>query len=319
MKKELTLIINPISGTKKKRDIESKLTKRLADMGYNVTCRLTERAGHATELAREAVEGGADIVAVCGGDGTINETATAMCGTGVPMAIIPNGSGNGLARHLRIPIDIKESADVISKDVVQECDCGVVNGRPFFCTFGIGFDAEVAHRFAKAAGRGFSTYLKSAIDEFGVYTLRKYRLNVDGREIEREAFLVACCNASQYGNNSFIAPQASVDDGLLDIVIIKTKSGLNTLQAGLDVMIGMVSFNKHIEVIKARKVTIDYSEPMHAHIDGEPISMPEHMEVECKPKQLRICVPFPERKFTPIITPFNLTLRDIGLAIKHNL
>ena len=319
MKKELTLIINPISGTKSKRGLDSKITKRLTDLGYNVTCRLTERAGHATELAKQAVEDGAEIVAVCGGDGTINETAMAMRGTGVPMALIPNGSGNGLARHLRIPIDIKGSVDVIGKGVVQDCDCGVVNGKPFFCTFGIGFDAEVAHRFAHADGRGFSTYLKSAIDEFGVYKLRKYRLNLDGREIEREAFLVACCNASQYGNNSFIAPQASVDDGLLDIVIIKSKNGLNTLQAGLDVMIGMVSFNKHIEVIKARKVTIEYSEPLHAHLDGEPISMPGRMEVECMPKQLRICVPFPERKFTPIITPFNLTLRDIGLAIKHNL
>ena len=148
-KRLLTLIINPIAGTLSKRGLDSWLMPRLQDMGYDVSVQYTRYAGHATEIAREAAAAGHYAVLACGGDGTVNEVATGLVGTSTALGILPAGSGNGLARHIGIPVDIWRSLRVIAQNNIADCDYGEVNGRPFFCTFGLGFDAAVSHRFQK--------------------------------------------------------------------------------------------------------------------------------------------------------------------------
>lgn len=320
---KLMLIINPISGVRKKAGFAQMLTERLEHYGFDVDARITTGKGHATQLAQEAVADDYDAVAVCGGDGTVNETARALRGTGVAMGIIPSGSGNGLARHFGIPIDEIKSVDVIGLKHTVMCDCGMVNRLPFFCTFGMGYDASVSHRFAHESRRGKMSYIKSMIEEFAKHKPAHFEIQIGGDTIEREAYLVACCNASQYGNNAFIAPQASVTDGLLDVVVLKSGNVFELLQAGVDIMIGMAQYNPHFEVFHAEKVVIKHPGSALAHVDGEPITLEGDAVVQCQPAQLKIYYdPRTDKPFTPIITPLELTLRDWGTAIekifRHN-
>ena len=163
-KRKVRLVVNPASGTTAKHRIARYSAGRLIDMGYDVEVVVTEGPGHATALAEEASRLGYYAVVACGGDGTVNEVATALCDSRTALGIIPAGSGNGLARHLGIPVDVDRSLRVISENNVIVADCGMANGRPFFCTFGVGFDAAVSERFARQRRRGLIMYLKSAID-----------------------------------------------------------------------------------------------------------------------------------------------------------
>ena len=158
--RKLLLIINPISGTDNKEKIEPLVRKYLEPLGYKIRVDYTCAHGDATRLAHWAVDNGYFGVIAAGGDGTVNETAIALCDTDTALAIIPCGSGNGLARHLGIPIGITDSIKIISEGHILACDYGSVNRRPFFCTFGVGFDAAVSETFAKQRRRGKFSYLK---------------------------------------------------------------------------------------------------------------------------------------------------------------
>lgn len=219
-KKRCLLIINPISGTGNKRGLDALVASRLADNGLTVETAWTTAHGDATRLARRAAEEGFDSVIAAGGDGTINEAASALCGSRVKLGIIPCGSGNGLARHLDIPVDIRASLEIIGRDCPVACDYGSVNGQSFFCTFGVGFDAAVSDAFARGKHRGLVSYVNNTIRQFVNYNADEYTIRANGQIITEQAFLVAVCNASQYGNNAYIAPRASITDGELDITII---------------------------------------------------------------------------------------------------
>jgi len=242
-----------------------------------------------------------------------------MCGTGIPLGIIPAGSGNGLARHLGIPVDTLTAVDVIAKEHITDCDYATANGHPFFCTFGWGFDAAVSDRFAKAGKRGLISYLNSAISEYKDYRGEDYHITVDGITHDRKAFLIACCNASQYGNNAFIAPRASIKDGLLDVIIIKDADHLKTLLVGLDMMTGMLPHNSQIEIIHGRHIKITRTQPGPAHLDGEPTEMGTEALIDCIPAALRIYTPPHKMRFMPFITPMIYTFRDWRFAIRNLL
>ena len=313
----LFLIVNPISGTCSKKGVVEKIEARFRRHGIEIDTALTTGCGDATRLAREAVEKGYRAVLACGGDGTVNETARAMCGTDIPLGIIPAGSGNGLARHLGIPIDILTSVDVISREHVTPCDYATANGRPFFCTFGWGFDAAVSDRFARAGKRGLITYLNSAIEEYKDYQGEEYSRNVDGVAHTRKAFLVACCNASQYGNNAFIAPQASIKDGLLDVIIIKDADHLRTLLVGIDMLTGMIPHNSQIEKLRGRHIVITRNSNGPAHLDGEPIEMGTVADIKCIHGALKIFTPQKKMRFMPFVTPMIYTFRDWHFALRN--
>lgn len=313
---KLMLIINPHSGVNSKQKLQHTLFTKLGSMGFDVDMRLTQARGHATELAREAVEMKVDKVAVCGGDGTINEVATALCGSSVVMAIVPSGSGNGLARHLRIPIDERLSLAVIKSGHLRKCDCGMANDRPFFCTAGMGFDAHISVLFDKQKKRGFINYTKLVLREFASYKPRNYRITVNGRTFERRAMVLTVCNASQYGNNAYVAPHASVSDGMLDIFILEECTTPALVMAGMEVMAGMADRNKHVEIIRASEATIELEPGCCMHLDGEPIEhAPSTVRFTCQGQKLSIMAGNASEKITPIITPLGMMAKQAAMAL----
>lgn len=309
--KKAMLIINPISGTGKKNGLAQKVETKLGHAGYDVDVRVTTCRGDATRLAGEAVAKGYDAVLAAGGDGTVNETAKALCGSEVTLGIIPSGSGNGLARHLRIPVDVDRSLDVIAGGNAIKGDYGTVNERPFFCTFGVGFDAAVSHSFAKQSRRGLLMYMKSALTEYLKYKPETYTISANGKILTEKAFVIACCNASQYGNNAYIAPEASITDGLLDIIIIHQGSPIDTALVGMDLFTGYINSNTMIHSLRAPAAVIYRTNDGPAHIDGEPMIMEDIMDIRCHHRGLNIFVPGDETPVHPMFSPLTRFLHAV--------
>jgi YegS/Rv2252/BmrU family lipid kinase len=232
-----------------------------------------------------------DVVVAAGGDGTANLIAGTLIGLDIAMAIIPFGSGNGLARHLKIPLRWKNAVDCVLNGQVMVMDAAMMNENYFFCTAGVGFDAHIGHIFAQLKKRGPLSYVKSVIKEFRKYKPQKYQITVDGEEMEREAFLITVANAGQYGNNAWIAPRASISDGLLDVTLL---SRFNTLQAPLlahRLFHRSFDKSKKVEVFRGKNISILSQNSMPAHFDGEPASMPEKIVYSIIPSAVKIMVP----------------------------
>lgn len=315
----LLLIINPISGTADKSELPQIVSQGIKEaMGFDVDLKMTTAKGDANQFAKEAVEQGYYGVIVAGGDGTVNEVATALCDSDVALGIIPSGSGNGLARHLEIPVDYDLSLKVIKQNNVVSCDYATVNGHPFFCTFGIGFDAAVSDRFSKQRKRGRFMYFKSAIEEYIKFEPQVYTISANGKIFTQNAFLVACCNASQYGNNAYIAPDASMSDGLLDVIIIHAGSPIDTAMLGVDLFTGYINRNTLLQSFQAPAAVIYRSQEGVAHIDGDPIDLGEIMEVKCHKGGLKIFVSKDKHSpFRPIITPINNMVTDTRILMSN--
>lgn len=309
------LIINPISGTFDKRGLEELVRRSLPSMEVELFKTLGH--GDATVAASTAAKARYDTVIVAGGDGTVNEAAAALRGTDTKMGIIPCGSGNGLARHLGIPIDIKASIDIIIKNNVTQCDYGLVNELPFFCTFGLGFDAEVSHLFAEQKKRGFITYVKSVVQRLKDYHSDEYTIWADGKKITEKAFIVAVCNASQYGNNAYIAPNASLTDGLLDITVVHQGNPFTTALMGIELMTGRLDKNTLIHTLRVPSAVISRKQAGVAHVDGEPVTMGERMEISCQPGKINIYTNPDYTGFKPIITPVKSFFDDLNHALKR--
>ena len=220
-KKRIIFVVNPISGTHGKEFILKLIERELDQSMYEYSIRKTEYAGHASEIAAQAAAEGTDIVVAIGGDGTINEIGRALIHTHTAMGIIPCGSGNGLARHLHIPMEPRGAIKVLNAGRVKTIDYGKIDNRPFFCTCGVGFDAFVSLKFADSGKRGLLTYLENTLHESLTYQPETYEIENESGTVRYKAFLIACANASQYGNNAYIAPQASLTDGMMDITILE--------------------------------------------------------------------------------------------------
>ncbi len=309
------LIINPISGTKSKAGLDHLVIDALAPIGWEVEVAYTRCHGDATRLARQAVEKGCEAVIAAGGDGTINETAAALCGTGVVLGILPCGSGNGLARHLGIQVDIREGLKVIMENNPMEIDYASVNGKKFFCTCGVGFDAAVSEAFAKKKTRGKLTYIKSTFETYAAYHPEHYTIIANGQKLTEKAFLVAVCNASQYGNNAYIAPSASINDGLLDVTIIHSGNTLSTALVGVDMLTGMIEKNMLIHTFRTNDLQIIREKKGPSHVDGEPMELPEKLDIHCVHNGLKVFTPTVVHPFRPILTPVSAMFNDFRIAI----
>ncbi len=314
--KRALLIINPISGSGKKNGLDTRVADRLQLAGYQVDSAWTKAAGDATTLARQATQQGYDAVIAAGGDGTINETAMALCNTGVNFGIIPCGSGNGLARHLNIPIDVRESLEIIANGRCEICDNGEVNGHKFFCTFGMGFDAAVGHKFAKSKQRGFATYIRTTFNEYRHYEPEEYVITANGKVLTERAFVVAVCNASQYGNNAYIAPHASISDGLLDVTIIHYGNPLTTAMVGIDLMAGTIENNMLINTFRADSLRIERRSAGAVHLDGEPMELPSIVDIQCNKHSISIFTPGPDAQVRPLLTPIMSLFNEIGTTLR---
>ena len=314
--KKLLVIINPVSGTTNKNGLEDVISRRLGDI-YDLDIRYTTAKGDATRFSIEAVKEKYFGVIAAGGDGTVNETAKALKDTDVAFGILPVGSGNGLARHLSIPMDVKDALEIIAKENIENLDYCTVNGTPFFCTFGMGFDASVSWKFAQQKRRGLMTYLKSTIEEYLNYKTAEYVIEANGNTLTENAFCVACCNASQYGNNAYIAPGADMTDGLLDVTIIHAGSMLRTAVVGIDLMSGTIKNNILIESFKTNHLTIRRKESGPAHIDGEPLIMGEELDIFCHHGGLHTFIPTETEEFRPVITPLKSRWTEMITKLKR--
>ena len=240
-KKKIIFVVNPISGTTRKSGICKLIENNLDKEYYDFSIVETQYSGHASEISREAKDRGVDVVVAVGGDGTINEVARSIVNSDAALGIIPCGSGNGLARHLMIPMDMHKALEVINKHTVHDLDYGIINGIPFFCTCGMGFDAFISMKFAESGKRGPVSYLEDILREGLKYKPETYEIEDENGKTKYRAFLVSCANASQYGNNAYIAPQASMSDGLLDVIIMEPFDMIDAPQISIDM------FNKTLE------------------------------------------------------------------------
>lgn len=297
-KKRIAFIVNPVSGTCNKDVIPSLITKHIDSSIFETKIKYTEYAGHATCLTSQCVEEQYDIVVAVGGDGTINEVARALVDTPVALGIVPCGSGNGLARHLMLPMNFGGALDVINMAEIHELDYGVINDHPFFCTCGMGFDAFISKKFAEAGKRGPLTYIENVLKEGLGYKPETYELILDGNEQERyKAFLISVANASQYGNDAYIAPQASMSDGLLDVVIIPPFDILEAPQVGLELLNKTINKSSKIKCYRAKDIIIKRNSPGVIHYDGDPIDASSELHVFLRNKGIRVVVnPMADKK-----------------------
>lgn len=314
---KVRLIINPISGTRSKTGLDRMVIDALGPLGREIEVAYTKGHGDATRLALSAVEKGCETVLAAGGDGTINETAAALCGTGVVLGIIPCGSGNGLARHLGIPVDIKESLKIIIENHAMDIDYATVNDKKFFCTCGVGFDAAVSEAFARKKTRGKLTYIQSTFQTYANYEPEHYTIIANGKTLTEKAFLVAVCNASQYGNNAYIAPSASINDGLLDVTIIHAGNALSTALVGVDMLTGMIERNMLIQTFRTDNIIIEREHRGPSHVDGEPMEMDRSLRVCCHHNGLRVFTPSIVHPFRPILTPVSSMFNDFRIAVNN--
>lgn len=289
-KKTILFIINPISGTAAKDHIPGEIAQHLDAGRFDSTIRFTEYAGHARVLAREAADRGTHVVVAVGGDGTVNEVASSLVHTSTALGIIPYGSGNGLARHLLLPLNIRKSIEVINRCQVHELDYGIINGYPFFCTCGMGFDAFVSLKFAETGKRGPITYIQKVLEEGVRYKPETYEITDDANTSHHKAFLISCANASQYGNNAYIAPQASMSDGLMDVIIMEPFDALEAPQIAIDMFSKTLDKSSKIKTFQTKHLHIHRSQPGVIHYDGDPVMSGPDIDIHLEEKGIRIIV-----------------------------
>jgi len=284
-------IINPHSGTSIGKDPdEISRAIEVFSKSYDASAQIlfTKERGHATELVREQLnqENWKAIVAV-GGDGTVNEVAKSLVALPVPLGIIPLGSGNGLARHLGLPLTLSAALTRLFQGKIITIDSAELNGFPFFCTAGVGFDAYVGHLFSQQNKRGLATYISVSLKSYLDYKPQTYRLN--GKEME--VFSISFANAGQYGNNAWVAPKADLRDGLLDICTIKPFP----LWYGTDLTFRM--FNKilkpsaYVSYERVKEAVVESASPPMIHFDGEPLQLETtRIEIKIRPQSLNVIV-----------------------------
>lgn len=270
--KNILFIINTYSGTHSKSSIPAMIDSLIDKTQYSYNIAFTQYAGHATELASQAKNAGIDIVVAVGGDGTVNEVARALVHSQTALGIIPCGSGNGLARHLQLPLNIKKSINIINQCEIHDLDYGMINEYPFFCTCGMGFDAFISGKFAEAGKRGPITYVENVLSEGLNYKPETYEIIDENGVSRKKAFLISCANASQYGNNAYIAPYASMSDGLLDVIIMEPFSLLDAPQISVDLFNKTLDKNSKIKTFRTKELHIRRKHEGLIHFDGDPIN-----------------------------------------------
>ena len=312
------VIINPIAGVRPKDEIPGLVHQILkASDGFDVDIRFTEYAGHASLLAREAVERHIDTVVAIGGDGTINETGRSLVGSPVKFGIVPMGSGNGLARHLQLPLDLTKALECIRDGYHIQVDYGSVNGHIFFCTAGVGFDALVSAKFAEAGTRGPLTYLRCFSDLVAEYKPSTYVIYTDDGRVREKAFLIAIGNASQWGNNAYIAPHASMSDGLFDVTLVRRAPLKDIPKMAFQLFTRELDQNENVMSFRSSHLRIIMPHASAVHVDGEPMQMDGVLDIEMHPGQLAVICP--EHPSSSVMEPVRYAFEDIHYMIVGNL
>ena len=291
VKRKIVFVYNPISGSHKLLPVVPIIEKFINNDIYDYEIINTQHKGHATEIAREYAARRYDAVIAVGGDGTVNEVGCGLIGSDTALGIIPCASGNGLARHQGIPIDPFKAVKWLDKSIFTDIDYGTMNGQPFFCTCGVGFDAKVSDSFSKAGTRGVLTYLESIMKEIATYHNETYKLSFDDSSETFEAFFITCANADQWGNNAFIAPTASLQDGLLDVIAAHPFNVVDAPLIAFQLFNRQIDKNPKVSVRKCNGVTITRQKEGPAHYDGDPVIMGREIRIEIVPSGLKVLIP----------------------------
>lgn len=289
-KKRILFIVNPISGTVKKSGIPRIIGENLDKDYFDYSIQETQYSGHASVMSKEAKDKGFDFVVAVGGDGTVNEVARSLVQSDTALGIIPCGSGNGMARHLMLPVNIRRAIEVINMHTTHELDYGLINGHHFFCTCGMGFDAYISMKFAEAGKRGPVTYLENILREGIKYKPETYEITDESGTSVYKAFLISCANASQYGNNAYIAPQASMSDGLLDVTIMKPFDIVDAPQISIDMFNKTLDKNTKIKTFKTKSIHIHRQKAGLIHYDGDPIMADADVDISIISKGLKVLI-----------------------------
>jgi diacylglycerol kinase (ATP) len=287
MAQKIAFVINPKAGVKKKMDIGEFITQHFSkEIPYDL---IVWKNKNDFEAVRQSLlAGNYDTVVACGGDGTVNQVASVIAQSNMALGIFPLGSGNGLARSNRIPLDPGKALKVIERGKVKQIDGGLINGKAFFCTAGVGFDAHIAHEFASSSKRGFLTYVKTTLKEFFKYTPQSYKITIDGKNIETKAFLITIANAGQWGNDVFIAPQAELSDGVLNISILKPFSYFSIPLMGIKLFSKKIHTSRILQSEKGKQIDISFHGELPAHYDGEPMMASGSISISIMPLSLNV-------------------------------
>ncbi len=282
--------MNPVSGGKKKDGVPQLIQQYLDTAIFDASVVFTDGASHARQIAKEAVDNNYDLIVAVGGDGTINEVASSLVGTNVALGIIPCGSGNGLSRFLTIPMDMQKAIKNLNTGHAEVIDSAEANGQPFFNMAGMGFDAHISEVFSHEKKRGFITYIKSSFREIVNYKAQNYHIEIDGNLYEREAFMLSFANSSQYGNNAYVSPGASVQDGLIDICIIKPFPLYRFIEMGIRSFTKTIAESAYVEIIRGKHIKVKRKHAGPMHLDGEPHTIGTAIEINILPNSLKVIV-----------------------------
>lgn len=291
MKQNIAFIVNPVSGTSSKakiaEPIHALLDKKLYD---EIRVAYTEARGHGAELAAGFLTENFDIIVAVGGDGTVNEVARTLINSNATLGVISTGSGNGLARHLGIPMNFKKAIEQLNCSETIAIDYGTANGKPFFCTAGTGFDAYVSHKFADRKKRGMLGYMEQMVTGFLNYEPAHYRLKGNGIDFQGKAFVITFANASQWGNNAYIAPNASVRDGLLDVSIISKVPATAIPSLAFELFTKTIDKDFLYNSLKTSEITLFREKPGPFHLDGDAYEEGTEITIGMVSKGLQVLV-----------------------------
>lgn len=276
---KILFIINPVSGAGKRKDDEQFIKNFFTESQYEVSVVYTSGAGSAFTIATQAKTMNYRIMVAAGGDGTVNEVAQAICGTDISLGIIPLGSGNGLARHHKIPMNIIKALENIKSNHTIWHDVIKINEYLSFNVSGIGFDAHVASLFGKDGTRGLYGYLKLVLTEFSNYKDQNFRIRSSNSEMESKAMLLAIANSTQFGNEAVIAPSAITNDGIVNITMVRKMNFWRLPSFALMVFAKQISNSKFATFLSGHEFTITSDSLLPLHIDGEPKEMTKEFRI----------------------------------------
>lgn len=289
--RNILFIINPASGTSHRKPDAEMITCFFKNTDVHPVVTITDHPGQASDFTKDAVQQNYDAVIAVGGDGTVNEVARELVHTPTALGIIPCGSGNGLARHHKVPFNHKKALEVILNNKPVNHDAVRINNHLSFNVSGIGFDAHVAHLFGKNGKRGFSSYVKLVLKEFSNYRESLIEVEINGITTEYNMMLTAIANASQFGNNARIAPLADTNDGLVDISVVR-KMGLTQLpEFFYRVFTGNTAKSPHAVCLQQSEYTITCKNALPLHVDGEPCGTAHHFRIAVIPSAFKFIKP----------------------------
>ncbi|NSL89123.1 diacylglycerol kinase family lipid kinase [Chitinophaga sp. Mgbs1] len=290
--KKILFIINRKAGTDREKRLEDAIGRHLPANQYAVEITHLQYLGHGADLAKEAVNNQVDIVVAVGGDGSINEIAQGLVGSNTAMAILPLGSGNGLARALKIPLDVNKALQLIVADKQRAIDVGYANEHLFLSNAGVGFDALIAEQFKHTRKRGLMGYARLVLKSFSSYNPEAYDITIDGKKLDEKAFLLTVANGNQFGYEFKLAPSANVFDGKLDLCIMPPVRFYHLLPVSIYSLLGNIDKTRFMKHFTGKEITISSQSLQYLQVDGDAVPLTGNGMVRLKvlPEAIKVVV-----------------------------